>query len=75
MASPDATADGQVKDESMEGFVLLGLATLITMIRTYSRWDLVGFRRFQADDFIVWFALVSVALFNLVASPLSLLGE
>lgn len=40
-------------------WLFLGLAVLITILRTYSRWTMVGWKRFQADDALVWLALVS----------------
>lgn len=46
-----------------DGLIFLGFAILITAMRTYSRWRMVGFKGFQADDFLVWFALVSALFF------------
>lgn len=48
-----------VQQSNQGSWVFLSLAILVTIIRTYSRWMTVGFKRFQADDYLVWFALVS----------------
>lgn len=43
-----------------EGFIFLGIALFITLLRTYARWSMVGFKKFQPDDYLVWFAFVSI---------------
>lgn len=43
-----------------DGWIFLALAAVITMLRTYSRWTMVGWSKFQADDVLVWLALVSL---------------
>lgn len=48
-------AEGFTRD----GWIFLALAALITILRTYSRWSMVGWKRLQADDVLVWLALVS----------------
>lgn len=70
MSSFELATRGQSKDDSLDGFVFLILVLVITMVRTYSRWDLVGLRGFQADDYLVWFAVVRVA--HNAPPPLSL---
>lgn len=50
-----ARAEGFTRD----GWIFLGLAAAITVLRTYSRWTMVGWKGFQADDLLVWLALVS----------------
>lgn len=42
-----------------DGTIFMSFAIAITVLRTYSRWKMVGFRGFRADDFLVWLALVS----------------
>lgn len=49
----------QAKSFTHDGFIFLGIAIAVTLLRTYARWDMVGFKRFQADDYLVWLALVS----------------
>lgn len=50
-----ARAQGFTRDS----WIFLSLAALITVLRTYSRWSIVGLKGFQADDLLVWLALVS----------------
>lgn len=50
-----ARAQGFTRD----GWIFLALAAAITVLRTYSRWSMVGWKGFQADDLLVWLALVS----------------
>lgn len=40
-----------------DGMIFMSFAIVITMMRTYSRWEMVGWRGFQADDYLVWFAM------------------
>lgn len=54
-AEAAAMAGGFTRDV----WVFMALATQITFLRTYSRWRMVGWRKFQADDVLVWLALVS----------------
>lgn len=49
----------QAKSFTHDGFIFLGIAIAVTLLRTYARWDMAGFKRFQADDYLVWLALVS----------------
>lgn len=42
-----------------DGTIFMSFAIAITVLRTYSRWKMVGFQGFRADDFLVWLALVS----------------
>lgn len=49
----------QAKSFTHDGFIFLGIGIAVTLLRTYARWDQAGFKRFQADDFLVWLALVS----------------
>lgn len=51
----------QAKSFTHDGFIFLGIAIAVTFLRTYARWDMAGFKRFQADDYLVWLALVSWA--------------
>lgn len=43
----------------VEAFTLLGVALLITALRTYSRLRIVGIKRFEADDYLVLVGAVS----------------
>lgn len=52
-------AAARAQSFSREEWVFLAIAAIITILRTYSRWSMVGWRRFQADDVLVWLALVS----------------
>lgn len=47
---------------SRDVWIFMGLAVQITFLRTYSRWSMVGWRNFQADDVLVWLALVSAQI-------------
>lgn len=49
----------QARSFTHDGFIFLGIAVAVTLLRTYARWDMVGLKRFQADDYLVWLALVS----------------
>lgn len=57
---------------SRDIWILMALAVQITFLRTYSRWRMVGWRKFQADDVLVWLALVSapIHLISLVLASL-----
>lgn len=52
-------AAARAESFARDGWIFLGLASAITLLRMYSRWRTVGFKRFQADDFLVMLALVS----------------
>lgn len=52
-------AAARAQSFSREEWIFLAIAAIITTLRTYSRWSMVGWRRFQADDVLVWLALVS----------------
>lgn len=52
-------AAARAQSFSREEWIFLAIAAIITILRTYSRWSMVGWRRFQADDVLVWLALVS----------------
>lgn len=56
----EAQAAARAQNFSRDSWIFLGLAALITVLRTYSRWSMVGFKRFQADDILVWLALVGL---------------
>ena len=43
-----------------ELWTLYTFGVLITLLRTYARVKAVGFRDLRLDDFIVWFAIVSI---------------
>ncbi|KAJ0107139.1 hypothetical protein J7T55_014669 [Diaporthe amygdali] len=48
----------QARSFTRDGFIFLGIAIAVTLLRTYARWDMAGFKRFQADDYLVWVALM-----------------
>ncbi|KAJ4395959.1 hypothetical protein N0V93_000175 [Gnomoniopsis smithogilvyi] len=50
-------AAARAQSFSREEWIFLAIAAIITILRTYSRWSMVGWRRFQADDVLVWLAL------------------
>lgn len=67
MHSLERAMDGAAREEarvqySAEAFTLLGVALLVTALRTYYRLRLVGIKRLQADDY---FVLVGVVCFTL----------
>lgn len=43
-----------------EAFTLLGVAIIIIALRTMARWIMVGPKNFQADDYIMLVACVSM---------------
>jgi hypothetical protein len=42
-------------------WTLYAFGVLVTVLRTYARVKAVGWSRFEADDYLVWLAVVSVA--------------
>lgn len=44
-----------------EAFTLLGVAIVIIALRTTARWVMVGPKNFQADDYLMILACVSIA--------------
>lgn len=53
-----AAAAAAARQFNIEAFTLLGVGLTITILRTYVRISSVGWKRLQADDFLVWFAAV-----------------
>ncbi|KAI7785968.1 hypothetical protein LA080_005629 [Diaporthe eres] len=51
----------QARSFTRDGFIFLGIAIAVTLLRTYARWDMAGFKKFQADDYLVWLALMLYA--------------
>lgn len=47
-----------------EAFTLLGVAIVVIGLRTTARWIMVGPRNFQADDYLMLLACVSISLRN-----------
>ena len=43
----------------VELWTLYALAVAFTFLRTYARISAVGYRQLQADDYLVWIAIVS----------------
>lgn len=58
----EAQAAERAQGFTRDSWIFLSLAALITALRTYSRWSMVGFRRFQADDILVLLALVGTPI-------------
>ncbi|KAG8168529.1 hypothetical protein KVR01_001278 [Diaporthe batatas] len=48
----------QARSFTHDGFIFLGIGIAVTLLRTWARWDQAGFKRFQADDYLVWLALI-----------------
>lgn len=42
-----------------EAFTELGIGLTLIALRTYARWDSVGFRNFMFDDYLILLAAVS----------------
>lgn len=62
MADPEAAAAAAmaaaVRDFNTELWTLYAFGVAITILRTYARVKAVGFGNLQADDFIIWLAIV-----------------
>jgi uncharacterized membrane protein len=50
-------------DFNTEAFTLLGLAIVIIGLRTTARWIMVGPKNFQADDYLMLVACVSLVVY------------
>jgi hypothetical protein len=50
-------------------WTLYAFGVLVTALRTYARVKAVGWSRFEADDYLVWVAVVSVPLHAPIACP------
>jgi hypothetical protein len=46
-------------ETTVELWTLYAIAVSITVLRTYARIVAVGFKNFHADDWLIWFAIVS----------------
>lgn len=57
-AAAAAAAEKAAQEFYREVWVLLSVAVLAIILRTYARYRAVGFRNFQPDDVLVWIALV-----------------
>lgn len=53
-----------MSDFVTEAFTLLGVAILVIGLRTTARWIMVGPRNFQADDYLMLLASVSISFRN-----------
>ncbi|KAI1371623.1 hypothetical protein F4677DRAFT_305867 [Hypoxylon crocopeplum] len=47
---------------TIEAWTLLAIGILVTILRTYARIKAVGFRRLQADDYLVWVGVTFYAV-------------
>ncbi|KAL2757019.1 hypothetical protein ACRALDRAFT_1081040 [Sodiomyces alcalophilus JCM 7366] len=56
-AAAAAAAEKAAQEFYREVWILLGVAFLVIVLRTYARYRAVGFRNFQPDDYLVWLAL------------------
>lgn len=43
-----------------EIFVLLGIGLAVILLRCYARWEAVGFSGWEADDYLMIVAMVSI---------------
>ena len=43
-----------------EVFILMGIGLLVILLRLYARWEAVGFSRWEADDYLMILAMVSI---------------
>lgn len=43
-----------------EVFILMGIGLVIILLRLYARWEAVGFNRWEADDYLMILAMVSI---------------
>lgn len=66
----EAQAAARAQGFARDSWIFLGIAAFITILRTYSRWSMVGLKRFQADDFLVWLALGLYAGENVIDTML-----
>lgn len=49
-----------VREFTQEDWILFSIGLAVTILRTFSRIKQVGFKGLQADDYLVWFAMVSL---------------
>lgn len=64
-AAAAAAMAAAVRDFNTELWTLYAFGVAITMLRTYARVKAVGFENLQADDFIIWLAIVRLMPFFL----------
>ncbi|KAH8678503.1 hypothetical protein BX600DRAFT_546055 [Xylariales sp. PMI_506] len=53
-----AAAAAAARAFDIELWTLYAFGVLVTALRTYARWDAIGFKNFSADDFLVWGAIL-----------------
>lgn len=53
-----AAAAAAAQQFNIEAWTLLAVGLVVTALRTYARIKSVGFRKLEADDYLVWFAAV-----------------
>ncbi|KAI1872884.1 uncharacterized protein JN550_003758 [Neoarthrinium moseri] len=57
----EAGAAAALQQFVTEDFTLFSIGVAFVMVRTYARIRLVGFRRLQADDYLVWLGMIFYA--------------
>lgn len=57
-AAAAAAIAAAVREFNTELWTLYAFGVAITVLRTYARVKAVGFKNLQADDFIIWLAIV-----------------
>ncbi|EEH33192.2 hypothetical protein PAAG_04245 [Paracoccidioides lutzii Pb01] len=57
-----AAAQAAYYSFSIEAWSLLGVAFLVTIIRTYARVNTLGFKSLQPDDYLVWVGVIFYAI-------------
>ncbi len=50
------------RDTAVELWTLYAFGVLVTTLRTYARLSAVGYRELRADDYLIWFAMVTIPI-------------
>jgi hypothetical protein len=58
-AGPSEAELEAARNANITLWTLYAIGVLVTVLRTYARLKLAGWKRFQADDYLVWVAVVS----------------
>ncbi|XXH01068.1 hypothetical protein Hte_007419 [Hypoxylon texense] len=61
-AAAMAAAQAAMLQFTIEAWTLLAIGICVTILRTYARVKAVGFRRLQADDYLVWVGVTFYAV-------------
>ncbi|RHZ66748.1 uncharacterized protein CDV56_108480 [Aspergillus thermomutatus] len=57
-SAADDAAQAALHESTVESWTLYAIGVTVTLIRTYSRVRAAGFRHLQAEDFLVWVAIL-----------------